>query len=141
MMCLCYIRYCLVQRIMEINYKENLCLQTKMLTELEGNFVRGEGGTKITTHNDASCVAICVLCVDTHEVQGWGSAESNRFPPMWPGFDSQIQHHMWVEFVASLLCTERFLPRFPSPPKPAFHLICVKIIVNFIVLLVTFAFK
>jgi len=36
--------YCLVQRIMEINYKENLSLQMKMLTELEGDFVRGGGG-------------------------------------------------------------------------------------------------
>ena len=27
---------------------------------------------------------------------------------MWPGFDSQSQLHMWVEFVGSLLCTERF---------------------------------
>ena len=27
---------------------------------------------------------------------------------MWPGFDSQTRRHMWVEFVGSLLCTERF---------------------------------
>lgn len=77
MMCLCYIRYCLVQRIMEINYKENLSLQMKMLTELEGDFVRGGGGTEITTHNDPSYVAICVLCVDTHEVQDVAQV---RFP-------------------------------------------------------------
>ena len=31
--------------------------------------------------------------------------ESTRLPPMWPGFDSQTQRHMWVEFVGSLLCT------------------------------------
>ena len=43
-------------------------------------------------------------------VQGWGSGESTRLPPMWPGFDSQIRRHMWVEFVGSLLCTERFSP-------------------------------
>ncbi|XP_068699706.1 centrosomal protein of 19 kDa-like isoform X1 [Montipora foliosa] len=29
---------------------------------------------------------------------------------MWPGFDSQIRRHMWVEFVGPLLCTERFSP-------------------------------
>ena len=44
-------------------------------------------------------------------------------PPMWPGFDSQTWRHMWVEFVGSLLCTERFSPGtpvFPSPQKPTF---------------------
>ena len=38
------------------------------------------------------------------------------------------RRHMWVEFVGSLLCTERFSPGtpvFPSPRKPAFDLICV----------------
>ena len=37
------------------------------------------------------------------------SGESTRLPPMWPGFDSQIRCHMWVEFVGSLLCTERLV--------------------------------
>jgi len=46
-------------------------------------------------------------------VQGWRSGESTRLPPMWPGFDSQIQRHMWVELVGSLLCTERFTPVSP----------------------------
>ena len=41
-------------------------------------------------------------------VQGWRSGESTRLTPMWPGFDSQIQRQMWVEFVRTLLCTERF---------------------------------
>ena len=41
-------------------------------------------------------------------VQGWCSGESTRLPPMWPGFDSQTRRRMWVEFVGSLLCTERF---------------------------------
>ena len=27
---------------------------------------------------------------------------------MWPRFDSWTQRHKWVEFVGSLLCTERF---------------------------------
>ena len=29
---------------------------------------------------------------------------------MWPGFDSGTRRHMWVEFVGSLLCIERFSP-------------------------------
>ena len=41
-------------------------------------------------------------------LEGWRSGESTRLPPMWPGFDSQTRRHMWVEFVCSLLCTERF---------------------------------
>ena len=42
--------------------------------------------------------------------QGWRSGESNRFPPMWPGFKSRRRSHMWVEFVVgSPLCREVFL--------------------------------
>ena len=52
-------------------------------------------------------------------VQGWRSGESTRLPRMWPGFDSLTQRHMWVEFVGSLPCTERF------SQKPTFDLICV----------------
>ena len=35
---------------------------------------------------------------------------------MWLGFDSQIRRQMWVEFVGSLLCTERFSPGTPVSP-------------------------
>ena len=49
-------------------------------------------------------------------VQGWRSGESTRFPPMWPGFHSQIWRQMWLEFVGSLLCTERF--SFGTPVSP-----------------------
>ena len=37
------------------------------------------------------------------------------------GFDSQTWRHMWVEFVGSVLCIERFFSGslvFPSPQKP-----------------------
>ena len=51
-------------------------------------------------------------------VQGWRSGESTRLPPMWPGFDSQIRRQMWVEFVGSLLCTERFSPGTSVSPLP-----------------------
>ena len=49
-------------------------------------------------------------------VQGQRSGESTRLPPMWPGFDSHIRRQMWVEFVGSLLCTERFSPGTPVSP-------------------------
>ena len=53
---------------------------------------------------------------DLLAVQGWRSGESTRLPPMWPGFDSQIRHNMWGEFVGSLLCTERFSLGTPVSP-------------------------
>ena len=33
-----------------------------------------------------------------HEIMsmGWRSGESTRFPPMWPGFDSQTRRNKWV---------------------------------------------
>ena len=55
---------------------------------------------------------------ETLGVQGWRSRESTRLPPMWPGFDSQIRRQMWVEFVGSLLCSERFSPGTPVSPLP-----------------------
>ena len=61
-------------------------------------------------------------------------SESTHLPPMWPGFDSQTWHHMWVEFVGSLLCTERFSPGTPvfrSPPeKPKFDLISFNLLIS-----------
>ena len=49
-------------------------------------------------------------------VEGWRSGESTRLPPMWPGFVSQTRRHMWVEFVGSLLCTERFFSGYSGFP-------------------------
>ena len=49
--------------------------------------------------------------------KGWGSGESARLPPMWPGFKSQRQRHMWDEFViGSLLCSKRFFSGFSDFP-------------------------
>ena len=48
--------------------------------------------------------------------QGWRSGESTRLPPMWRGFDSQTRRHMWVEFVGSLLCSERFFSGYSGFP-------------------------
>ena len=47
------------------------------------------------------------------------AAGGKCLPPMWPGLDSQIRRQMWVEFVGSLLCTERFVRvlRFPLSSK------------------------
>ena len=38
--------------------------------------------------------------------------ENTRLPPKWPGFDFQTRRHMWVEFVSSFLCSERFYPGY-----------------------------
>ena len=59
--------------------------------------------------------------------QGWSSGESTRLPLMWPGFDSWTQRHMWVEFVGSLLCSERFFfgySVFPLFPKTNIWFFC-----------------
>ena len=46
-------------------------------------------------------------------------AVSSHLPPMWPVFDFQRRHHVWVEFVvSSLLCPLVFFfdtPVFHSP--------------------------
>ena len=42
---------------------------------------------------------------------------------MWPGIVSRILRHMWVAFVGSVLCTERFFhgnSSFPLSSKPTF---------------------
>ena len=66
-------------------------------------------------------------------VQGWRSGESTRLPLMWPGFDSQTQRHVWVEFVGSLLCTERFFSGYSGfcPPFKNQHLTWFALTVGF----------
>ena len=46
----------------------------------------------------------------------WCDGESTRLPPVWPGFDFQTRCHMWVEFVGSLFCSERFFPGYSGFP-------------------------
>ena len=47
---------------------------------------------------------------------GWPSSESTCLPPLWPGFDFCTRRHMWIEFVGSVLCSERFFPGYSSFP-------------------------
>ena len=43
------------------------------------------------------------------------SGESTPLPPMWPGCNSQVWCHMWVEFVVgSLPCSNRFFSGYSS---------------------------
>ena len=44
------------------------------------------------------------------------SSESTRLPPRLLWFDSLIRRNVWVEFVGSFLCTERFSPGTPVSP-------------------------
>ena len=55
-----------------------------------------------------SGTGMAVVVQGWRAVEAWRSGESTRLPLMWHGFDSQTRRHMWVEFVGSLLCTERF---------------------------------
>ena len=56
--------------------------------------------------------------------QGWRSGESTRLSPMGPGFESQGQSPMWVEFVVGCLLAPRGFSLgtlvSPSPQKPTF---------------------
>ena len=49
-------------------------------------------------------------------VHRWRSGESTRLRPMWPGLAFQIRGQIWVEFVGSLLWSERFSPGTPVSP-------------------------
>ena len=51
-----------------------------------------------------------ILTLYESEELGRRSGESTRLPPIWPGFDSLTRRRIWVEFVGSLLCSERFSP-------------------------------
>ena len=73
------------------------------------------GSVCVTVCDNHTGVPVVGFC-HCHGVQGWRSGESTRLPPMWPGFDSRTRRHMWVEFVGSLLCTERFSPGTPVSP-------------------------
>ena len=42
--------------------------------------------------------------------KGCRSGESTCLPPIWPKLGSQTRRHIWVEFVASVLCFKRFSP-------------------------------
>ena len=49
--------------------------------------------------------------------RGYRSGESAHVPPMWPGYKSRLQHHMWVEsVVGSLPCSERFFSGYSGFP-------------------------
>ena len=48
--------------------------------------------------------------------QWWRSGAKTRPPPMWLAVDSQTRRLMWVEFVGSLLCSERFCPGYSGFP-------------------------
>ena len=53
--------------------------------------------------------------------KGCRSGESTCLPPMWPKLGSQTRRHIWVEFVASVLCFKRFFSGF-------FNLVCFDLI-------------
>ena len=61
---------------------------------------------------------------EQEQEQGWRSDESTRLPPMWPRIDSRILRHMWVEFIGSLLCSERFFPGYSGFPLSSKTNIC-----------------
>ena len=73
-----------------------------------------------TAHLQGTCVLLETLSVDSLVCyllwQGWPSGESTCLPAMWPGFDFRTWCHMWIDFVGSLLCHERFFPEYSDFP-------------------------
>ena len=66
-----------------------------------------------------------IIFLLSHTIQGWPSGESTGLSPMWPGFDFRTRCHMWIEFVGSLPCYERFSPGYSGFPlsSKTLHLI------------------
>ena len=63
--------------------------------------------------NPPLMLLILLICGE----QGWQSGQSTHLHPMWPGFDSQSQCHMWVEFVVgSCSYSERFFSGYSCFP-------------------------
>ena len=64
--------------------------------------------------------------------QCWHSGDSTRPPPMWPGIHPRIRRRLSVEFVGSLICSERFVPRVlrstPLCKKPTLDSSCCDLI-------------
>ena len=74
-------------------------------------------GLKIVTNtvNDPTkrvkdCLTFPKLC------RGNTLGDRVGLPSMWPGFDFRSRCHMWIEFVGSLLCHERFSPGYSGFP-------------------------
>ena len=55
--------------------------------------------------NINTALSIYNSALDVPGEQVWHSGESTQLPKIEPRFDFQTWHHMWVEFVCSLLCS------------------------------------
>ena len=60
--------------------------------------------------------------------RGWPSDESTYLPPMWHGFAFRTQCHMWIEFVRSLLCHDKFFSGYSGFPLSSNASICFDLI-------------
>ena len=81
-----------------------MCLETH-LTHVDNK--------TITTEFQTFSIVKVIQCLVYSEFElggvGWHSGESTCLPPLWPRFDSQTWHHMWVEFiVGSRPCSKVF---------------------------------
>ena len=84
--------------------------QNKDFTGIQGD------GLKFAAPKSSSMHFVKALADKVIVEQWWHSGASTRLPPMWPGFSFQTRRHMWVEFVSSLLCSERFFPGYSGLP-------------------------
>ena len=84
------------------------------LTDIKGSALHFNGISIIAVGDLFQLWPGCLI--GTYWWQGWCSGESTCLPPMWPGLDFRTWHYMWIEFVGSLLCSERFFPGYSGFP-------------------------
>ena len=113
-----------------IRRRERCTCEACTVCTLKKNDFESKYPTVLQPIQDAILSAPGVTCVCSRTrtnghlgEQGWRSGESNRFPPLWPGFKSWHRRHLWVEFVVcSLVCSESFFSGYSgfssSPQKP-----------------------
>ena len=112
----CLVTGCCIAFHNTVDFKIIIISQCTYLYYLLANFFTGREDCQSPWGRPTKEERQNIICMDANGVQGWRSGESTRLPPKWPGFDSQIRRQMWIEFVASLLCTERFSPGTPVSP-------------------------
>ena len=75
------------------------------------------------------------LSSDGHKISG--KPRNTGLPPMWPGFHSRLQHHLWLSLLFRYSATRHFSPGtlvYPSNQNPTLDSFCF----NFIAIWILF---
>ena len=60
--------------------------------------------------------SVISLSVYYFKEQGWRIGDSTPLPPTWPGFNSRIRRHMWVELLLLVLAPRGFFSGYSGFP-------------------------